>query len=314
MLKKLFLFLFFWIFFSSVSVFSIETLNCDYSTNLPSPNEILFYSTDILSSKVGLENAYLSYPSSYTYTLNCFSEVGNLSFYYEDLSSYSFVGDFCSDDEPVLVLSDEVNGLVGKVPTNQEDFDSIINDGYKYILCSKAPETLTGIDVKWYNPNIDSYSPDILGYTCMFKASELERNAHVAKCDQTFDGGDSYSYPVYARFFEDADSLNCNLDCTSKLDGRVYSSCGLKLNICEDVASYCDGALYGSWISPNENSSVEYKCASPWNKISRPKVFSDTKLDVESSSTACNDVIKKEYTVVLDNEQVLMSVYICQED
>jgi hypothetical protein len=103
--------------------------------------------------------------------------------------------------------------------------------------------------------------------------------------------------------------LNCNADCTSKLDNRVYVGCNQKVRSCS-VPVACNGALLGSYVS--SSSSKEILCEAPWDKF-RQKVFTKDKLDVRAASGECDNLIKKSFVGFLDNEQVVMNIYICQD-
>ena len=160
--------------------------------------------------------------------------------------------------------------------------------------------------------NIFASSEDysFAGYSCLYRTSNL-LNGVVSSCDATFDGSKKYSTVVWAKLIENSDSLKCNSDCTSKLDGRVYSGCGAKVSTCTKVSPSCDGSVYGSWVKYDQYTEV--LCAEPW-LTTRQTAFTTESIEVTSINNKCSNIIQKKYSVILNNELVTMSVYVCNEE
>ena len=278
--------------------YASETLNCFYDTQVSTPIEnVLFYAHSDLSSNVAIDNSVLSLLDPYQYVLRCDSDFGSVSFYDTLIAGSS---NPCGTDKEVLFLESTINSRV----SNSSD-----DPNYNRILCASIPPQFATLDVLWYDENNpESLNPSLLGYTCMFKTNDIV-NGHVSACNATFNVGETYSYSVWARLFESFDSLDCSSDCTSNLDGRVYVACNQKISSC-NVPVVCNGALFNSFVT--YSSSKEVQCSSPWNKF-RSKVFTNDAVKIESESDECEDIIKKSYVTFLNNEQVVMNIYICQD-
>lgn len=295
MLKKIFLFTCL-IILSSFSAYSYS-VDCEYKVGVNSceAGKTLFHAFDSLSSNVRLANLPQQsalYPL-YNYSICCSSSYGEINF---ETKSFS---ESCSDNaETLMYFTNNTNARIAINGTNTHHTDK---------LCVSLPDEFASMDLKITNDlNYENY-----GYECIFRTNSPE-NGHVSACDETFAGGQKYEYTAWIRMFESIDSLNCNTDCTSKLDNRVYSACGQKLGggLCSDVPPQCDGSLLGGWV--HWNSTSEVQCVSPWKK--RSKVFSEDEVEVKSSDdNTCTNLITKKYSVLINNEIVSMNIYICDE-
>lgn len=173
---------------------------------------------------------------------------------------------------------------------------------YTHKICVKVPDGFSTLDIL---VNDEDYSS--IGYTCIYKSNDLESSV-VSDCDATYGAGLQYKYTAWARLWEDLSSLKCSNDCTSKLDGRVYVACKTKISSCSGIPLACDGALLNSWV---DNGANEVQCSKTWNKT-REKVFSLDSIKIEiSDKNNCANLIKKDYPVLVDNELVTMSIYVC---
>ncbi|MCA9459450.1 MAG: hypothetical protein KC550_02780 [Nanoarchaeota archaeon] len=173
---------------------------------------------------------------------------------------------------------------------------------YTHKVCVKVPDGFSTLDIL---VNDEDYTQ--IGYTCIYKSNDLESSV-VSDCDATFGAGLQYKYTAWARLWEDLSSLKCSNDCTSKLDGRVYIACKTKISSCSGIPLACDGALLNSWV---DNGLNEVQCSKDWNRT-REKVFSSEALKIEiTDNNDCANLIKKEYPVLVDNELVTMSIYVC---
>ncbi len=286
-----------------VSYSVLDTLDCDYTQNTSIPPEnILFYGHNNLSSNVALGQGLLNLPysrSSYDYTLSCHSNLSALKFYSKIIYNHTNVSDYfslCGDDKPVMFITDSINARVSINTTNK-------NITTEQVLCASVDRQFSNLDVRWHIEGVDrNIDYTKIGYTCMFRTND-KINGHVSTCDS------NYNLSVWARLFEDTDFLVCDFDCTSKLDRRVYSACASKIPECRDVPTNCDGALYGSWVPYNETHEI--KCSDPWTTF-RPNVFTNSDVIIESRDSNCKNIIKKEFAVLVDNEQVTMAMYVCQ--
>ncbi len=179
---------------------------------------------------------------------------------------------------------------------------------YSHRLCIDPDKTYSEYSFA-VSDNDDIYTA--FGFQCLFRLS-AEVNAVVSSCNATFNGGNQYPLAVWARTWYGADALDCNVDCTSKLDDRVYSDCGAKIPECRNVPLSCDGSLLGSWVP--FAGDKEFLCSPPWN-VTRELAFTNEKLDVQINSTEnCDNIVVKEYKVLINNEAVTMKVYVCSEN
>ncbi len=225
-------------------------------------------------------------------------------------------GETCGDDIDLFYFTNTTNARISFADDrndiesyNADAIDLVFNPAfYKTKLCVSVPDGFGTFDIVVS----DKENYKNIGYDCMFKVSSLV-NGVVSSCDAQYDGTNQYLYSVWGRMFESLASLECNVDCTSKLDGRVYSACSQKVSSCSPLKSLgdaCNGSLLGNWV--DYNTSHEVQCLAPWSTL-RKKVFTDDTLDVSvASGSECDNMISKKTTVLLNNEQVTMSIYICR--
>ena len=278
------------IFLSIPLIFSADTLSCSFTRSAcDNDEERLFYSYSDISSNVRLNDNNIL--PNYSYSLCCKSSVsfgGGLNFYNIDPTIQS-----CGGDSTIFHFTDSTNSRISKT------YDPL---HHSYTLCANVPDTFSELRVKWVEDKSEEPWYETSSYSCLFKSND-NVNGNVGSCDSI-----EYDFSVWGLLVEKVDNLNCNVDCTSKLDNRVYSSCSQKVKECSNVNPVCDGSLYGSWISVSDTKEVQ--CSAPWD-VTRDKVFSDTQVNVESVSVVCEDIIKIEYVVLLNNEHVTMSIYVC---
>jgi len=197
-----------------------------------------------------------------------------------------------------LYFTDIINGKIGY--PNSLNFNKL---DYSNKLCIKIPKEFSSLDVL---VNETDYS--FAGYTCLFKTNSLQ-NSLVSSCDAKFLSTSQYKYTAWAKLWESSSSLKCNSDCTSKLDNRVYSGCGQKVQNCKNVPIVCNGAVLGSWV--NQGNGVDVQCSSPWNNY-KSKTFTNETVKISSNDESkCLNLIKKKYSVILNNELVTMNIYVC---
>lgn len=287
-----------------------ESVTCTYRAGSCFPGEVKVFhvnnffkdlSGETLSSNVATYN----FDGYYNDALCCESQYGDLSYSVEDVTSS------CPDGGvDVLYYDSDYNSRVGIAPSRFMISSVSSNPSLQYYskkLCVNVPDGFSTFDIVASNYD---YSKAL--YTCMFKVSDIE-NGLVSSCDATFDGTNQYAYTVWGRMFESVSSLECNVDCTSKLDGRVYSACSQKVNTCRNVPLSCDGALLESWVIDILDPTREVQCSPTWDNY-RSKIFTNEKLRVDSVAGECENLISQKYTVLLNNEPVTMKIYICSDN
>lgn len=213
------------------------------------------------------------------------------------------VGLTTSCDNPFLFFTENTNARAGFYRESGFDFGH-----YSYKSCLETTDQFF-IDIV-VEDTFSTYYEN-LGYDCIYRTSGGV-NGLVSSCEVTFNPpfNDIYTKTVWARLFESEGSLQCNSDCTSKLDGRVYSACASQVNNCEAVPVSCDGSLLEGWLEFNE--SHEFQCSEPWI-VTRVKPISEQvgyRVDVKGE---CKSVISEEKPVNIDNEQYVMKIFICQD-
>lgn len=315
-MKKL---LFLVVLISLLSVVSgANTLECQFRNDscLTDSGEVAFLyankhffdaSGKILSSHISTE-----YDGNYSKVLCCKSPFGQL-----DVSFQNSGTECVNGDELMYFANDESNSVKINNKLRFKEFEKMDNthilqnfnlNDYNQKSCVVKPDEFSLFDIVASDRD---YS--VAGYTCMYRISDLE-NGLVSDCDATFGTGNQYKFAVWGRLWEDVSSLKCNLDCTSKLDGRVYSACSTQIKECRGIPSACDGALLNSWV-PEINSTGsltgnELLCAPPWNVV-RSKLFTTDSIEIKSEDGKCENLISKSYPVVLGNNQVNMRIYVC---
>lgn len=299
------------------SVYSDDNLlSCDFKQGLCAADETtLFYAhndfyqpgepLNILSSNVAVTHS-----SNYDKSLCCKINNDDLN---NDLSTdIENSGNSCLNNGQLLMyFTEETNSRVGFLEAINFDITQ-----YSKQLCIKLPDAFSNFQIKVNDLNFGA-----IGYTCLYKTNELT-NGHVSSCDATFDNGIetvSYNYTVWGKLWENLDSLKCNSDCTSKLDNRVYSACSQKISNC-NVPISCDGSLSGAWVPYDANGdgiidsteTSETQCSAPWSNI-RTQVFTNDVLKVETLDDKCINLVKREYSVMYENELITMNIYICED-
>ena len=274
--------------FSITSVYS-NSLDCNYRMGSCNADEtLLLYANSDLSSHV--KSADLS-RSPYQYSVCCSSPYTGLSF--DTVSTSSSCG---PNQQELLYYTSNTNARLALDYNSSHHTDK---------LCFQIPEEFSNLDLEI--GNAERYQN--AGYDCIFKISD-ERNSHISSCDATFNSGDQYQYSVWGRLVENQNTLVCNSDCTSRLDGRVYSACSSKIQSCSNVPIVCDGSLLGAWVSLGDGTGREIQCSPDWTNT-RDEVFTEVELEVTSSSADCENIISTERTVLVDNEPVVMTIYVC---
>ena len=290
-----------------ISAASLNTVSCNFRNDSCETGEAaLFYANKNFVSdeapigEVLSSNIRSSLDSNYNKVLCCGSPYGTLSSQIET----SF-GTCSQGGVSPIYLTNDTNARIG-LPTAKVSVAYYFEESY-YLdkLCLNIPDEFSSFDMIVS----DSVIYENAGYSCMYRVSSLE-NGVVSSCDATYNSGEQYPYVIWSRMWESVDSLNCNSDCTSKLDGRIYTACTSQISACREVPIGCDGALLGSWVE-SISGLEEVQCSAPWD-ISRSKVFTDEKVIVDVvEDDKCPNLISKEYSVLVNNELVTMRVYVC---
>jgi len=145
-----------------------------------------------------------------------------------------------------------------------------------------------------------------MGYKCIYRTSNII-NGVVSSCDASYPSG-QYDYMIFGKLKENIQNLKCSDSCTSLLDKRVYSDCGLKIESCKSVPEDCDGMLEGSWS--RINNTHEIKCSKNWD-ITRYNPL-NTKIEIKAKNNDCENLISTTYPVILNNEIINMKIYTCE--
>jgi hypothetical protein len=200
------------------------------------------------------------------------------------------IGEECSENyENFFYLSNFVNGIFSK------DFNSL----YNYKVCIYSTNYVTN-DLILTEKDLSG-----LGYSCLFKAVN-DTNAKVSSCENE----DFYKY-LWMRVFSTKQLSSCTSSCKNSQDNRVYYACSQKIKECENMPIECNGALYGSWIKIS--SSEELKCAPPWTDF-RTTSFSDDSVNLDTTNTNCETIIKKKIPFKYNNEIIDMVVVMCEKE
>lgn len=280
-----------------------ETLQCAFKDSCDSNEaKFLYANENFLSKDEGLvlsSNIAVSQDDDYSKILCCKSQFGNLKVEFEDADVK------CSSGEELMYFTDDKNARVRFV--NPESDDELLDfnlSNYKYKTCVEKPEEFSLFDIV---ASEEDYT--YAGYTCMYRMSALE-NGVISDCDATFGLNQKYKYAVWGRLWEDISSLKCNMDCTSKLDGRVYSACKTQIQACRGVPDACDGSLLGTWVQLDDG--IEVQCSPGWDNR-RYEVFTNQKIDIETEEGKCENLVSKSYQVLYNNEMVNMRIYVCED-
>lgn len=296
----------------SSSVNSIgNILDCQFKTGTCSSDEqALFYANSQVGDSLGnVINSPVSKNydvTNYNRALCCKINSPNLENLVAQTESFdrTVQGMNCANGgEDLMYFTSSTNAKVG-FPNSSNFNISFFNQK----LCVKLPDELSSLDILVS----DDINYKNIGYSCLYKTKLLDTNGVVSSCDATytdeFNNQVNYPYTVWGKLFENIESLKCNSDCTSKLDNRVYSACSQKVSGCEGIPFQCDGSLLSGWVNYNETHQVQ--CSSPWD-VYKKNIFTSKKIEVKSNDDKCSNLIKKKYSVILDNQQVYMSVYVC---
>lgn len=247
-------------------------------------------------------NVATSQDSNYNRVLKCninSDTIGNIQ------TSYQPANSVCPNNgQDLLYLTDTTNARVGFKYLNTNLVPAFNQSFYTDKLCVNLPDQFSSMDL-FVSDNTKYKNA---GYTCLFKTSSLV-NGVVSSCDSTFGSNKQYKYTIWAKLYENLNSLKCNSDCTSVLDNRVYSSCSQKVSTCKAIPTACDGSLLNSWVNLNNNTEV--KCAAPWGELIRTNIFTNETIKVSDVNSTCSSILAKKYTVTLNNELVTMNVYVC---
>ncbi len=250
--------------------------------------------SQVLSSKVSL--IYNS--STYNKTICCKinNGLGKVIFNTSILATNACPTDY----KDLLYFTNSTNAVLGFPESSGFNVNNYTNK-----LCVKVPNEFSSLDIV-VNESKDWNNR---GYTCLFKTDGLSSSV-VSSCDATFlTGTSSYKYTLWARLWESTSSLKCNSDCTNNFDNRVYDACGQKILKCKGIPTACNGALLNSMVDFDGYRDV--KCVAPWN-IYKEKTFTNQNIKINvSEKSKCLNLIRKKYSVILNNELVTMNIYTC---
>ncbi len=264
-----------------------------------SQNNIVLYAHEdsfdasglVISSNTQLFSGFTPEQQKYSRVLCCVPKTGVVDF-------TAIAGDVCpADYERIISFTNDSNARASYEFNPAHHYNS---------SCVYFSEQFSRMDVFYTADKKLADFYERKGYECLYRTNDFV-NGHVSDCDATFDGTNKYNVSVWIRLWENVDNYDCNSDCTSKLDNRVYSGCSEKIRECANVDPLCDGSLLGSWVQ--YNATHEMQCIFPWDNY-RKKVFSAEKLKVESTGD-CKNVVVKKYSVMIDNELVNMNIYSC---
>jgi len=280
---------------------------CDFKYSSCSSNEVLFFNVydfnngggDVVINSNVLLNidanySYFSIPNKYDRYFCCRTNLGADNLRVKLINSTEDCG--FDSGQKLLWFSNTINARTSIVPETH----------YNKTLCVGVNNENLDLDLKKGGDLSDA------GYKCLFRISDTENvgyNGLISECNATFGPtSDRYKTVIWGKLIRNANDLKCSNDCTNKLDGRIYLSCGKVFIECKDVPSNCDGILKGTWVS--YNFTHEIKCEFPWNTF-RPKVFTGSSLNVEVKKD-CDNLIIREKNVIYQNQNVKMKIYICK--
>ncbi len=286
--------------FLSINVgFSLDTITCswDYGACNGQNEHSIFYISNLTDSQGYVLNSPVesSEEKGFNKQLCCSTSNDQLDF--STVSS----PDTCDYTSFMYISNDKNHRLAFNSSDPEFSFAK-----YTSTLCVKKPPiTSDFFDIQLARTD-SSYGDK--GYQCLFRVSS-DINGLVSDCNATFNGNQMYDYTVWSRFFEASGDLDCNLDCTSRSDSRVYRACGQLVPECSAVPSECDGSLLGAWVDYGLDKEIQ--CSDPWIKTREKRNLES--LNVISTSNDCPNLISNSYTVLLNNEPVTMKVYICSQ-
>ncbi len=308
-MKKFFMLLLLITIFSFEAFSATDLLSCGFKINscdTSAGETTLFYANKNFNDTNGnvlSSNVALAHDSNYNRVLCCKINLsitgvnlGSLNATYIDANLNCPVS-----SEGLMYFTNTTNARVAFASNVTQE--SISN--YSTKMCLSVPSEFSRLNI--FASSVDYR---FAGYSCLYRTSGV-LNGVVSSCNASFDGSSKYSTVVWAKLIENSDSLKCNSDCTSKLDGRVYSGCGAKVSTCTKVSPSCDGSVYGSWVKFDQYTEI--LCAEPWI-TTRQTAFTTESVEVTSVNNKCSNIIQKKYSVMLNNELVTMSVYVCNEE
>lgn len=292
----------------SSGVYASFTLSCEWRADSCQGTEkpVLYAHNEFGSddSPSSLDEI-LSSPVSISYSSGQFDQVLCCSSPYDNLGFKTIpFGDSCGENsQEIMYTTSNTNARLAVQNTPGFDLNH-----YSHKICLDKPEEFATIDM--FINKTDSHFESV-GYSCVYRTSSLI-NGLVSSCDATFDGGKKYEYSVFTRMWQTESSLDCNSDCTSKLDGRVYSSCGSQINSCRGIHPSCDGSIYGGWVVSNSSIEQEVQCSGPWNNF-RGGFGAFEDLEISSEESSCSNLISRDYQVMVDNQITNLKILICSE-
>lgn len=283
----------------------------------------LFSASANLSAHVSINNSYYNKFLNQGFNILCKGKNSNgeVSFTIKDKQTTDLVCD--GEEQELMYFTGDENARVAR---------TYVQGFHEKVLCGDFAKIDGVMNIVWNDQPLRNYD-----YGCLFKTNAQE-NGLISSCDATYSSGnDKYDYTVWGILFDSVDTLNCRSDCTSKIDNRIYSFCSVKIKTCADVPMNCDGALVGSWVY--FNATHEIRCgfnpndpnggttptgsevladgsssgSNPW-KVFRQNLFLGVDLDVISTDSDCPNLIKTEYPVLFNNEQVIMNIYVCSNN
>jgi len=320
MIKKIFLLVSI-ILLSLTSNFAVgNILSCSFSTSCTSGSNMFYANKNFMdtNSNILSSNIATSKDINYNYGLCCkINTKPNLGLNIS-IENFNGLNSQCNNGgKNIFYLTSSTNARLGILNYN----DGLINNNfnknfYSKKVCVNIPDNFSNLDLVIS----DDLRYKNTGYECLFKTNNIT-NGLVSSCNATFAASKQYKYTIWGKLWENTNTLKCNVDCTSKLDGRVYSACSQKVDSCKYVPKECDGSLYGAWVKYDSNHDGiinnsdlgEIQCSAPWD-IVRGNKFTNLPIRVDAVKNKCSNIIKKKYSVVLDNELVTMNVYICNNN
>ena len=200
-----------------------DLLTCSFKTSSCSSDEVvIFYANSNFkdsSDKILSSNVAISPIIGYTKPLCCKINPSLLGQSLGQLE-VNFVNknlNCPSNSEDLMYLTSDTNSRVAI----KENITNL--DHFSKKMCVKVP-----VDFSKLNIFVSNMDYSFAGYSCLYRISNVT-NGLISDCDAKFNGPNKYNQIVWAKLTENTDSLKCNSDCTSKLDGRVYEACGSKI-------------------------------------------------------------------------------------
>ncbi|MFT4244882.1 MAG: hypothetical protein ACMXYB_05505 [Candidatus Woesearchaeota archaeon] len=267
-------------------------------------NAVAYYASGSLTNEGELINAKASTTSAtgYDYAMCCTSGHDvNIDFNVRE-------GSACLDTEYSFSF---LSGLTNAKLSLER------NSNYPHSICLEADESTGSLDIRIENQNSPSANDwELVDYSCMYRFSNANPtdytiNSKISSCDAKFSSNQQYPFVVFARLTPNIETTTCNPDCTSRLDGRIYTACASQLASCDFVPMQCEGSLAGQWVRFDDQRDI--LCQSPFDQF-RTSQQSDSEILVETDDpNSCDDILVEKYTVIIDRELVTMNIYICND-